>query len=161
MQINSGNDPRHTHDKVYQRPLLNVLLVLKTDITNLKSTIDVRFGKLEKTVEKIHNEFRLKLFDGIDDNGSKISNKPDESLELDFGKEKDGLPSNHYPRKTPNDVCFQFQFLFSMHIILLIFSFIFSLLFRMILFSFYVFLYFLGKLTKEGATRDIKPNSKS
>jgi len=38
------------------------------DLTNLKTTIDTRFNKLEKTVEKIHNEFKLKLLEGIVDN---------------------------------------------------------------------------------------------
>jgi len=41
------------------------------DVTNLKTTIDHRFTKLEKTVEKIHNEFKVKLFEGISDKPKK------------------------------------------------------------------------------------------
>src|SRR5690349_6462520 len=94
--------------KYISHSLLIFLPIWQTDITNLKTTIDARFSKLEKTVEKVHNEFRLKLFEGIADNinGDEASNKPEESLDLDFGREKEGLPSNHYARKTPNDVCF-------------------------------------------------------
>ncbi len=60
-------------------------------MTALKNTISSRFDKLEKTVAKIHNEFKLKLFDGIVDN---VDGFPDQkagvnaSLTLDFGKEK-------------------------------------------------------------------------
>ncbi len=63
------------------------------ELTNLKGTIELRFNKLEKTVEKMHNEFKLKLFDGIVDNleegeGGKNVNG---SLSLDYEKEKPNL----------------------------------------------------------------------
>jgi hypothetical protein len=60
-------------------------------LTNLKSTIDYRFNKLEKTVAKIHHEFKLKLFDGIVENIDGINdpkNQVNGSLTLDYGREK-------------------------------------------------------------------------
>jgi len=78
-----------------------------SDLTNLKTTIDVRFMKLEKTVEKIHNDFKVKMFDGFAEAGEhnskvagngkgNVANEPiqmnDNSLSLnldkDAGKEK-------------------------------------------------------------------------
>jgi len=59
------------------------------DVTNLKTTIDHRFTKLEKTVEKIHNEFKVKLFEGISDKpkNGKENNSRQHSLTLNFDKE--------------------------------------------------------------------------
>lgn len=51
----------------------------------------MRFNKLEKTVERIHNEFKLKLFDGIVDNlddGQEPNKEHGASLTLNFEKEK-------------------------------------------------------------------------
>jgi len=72
-----------------------------SDFTNLRSTIDSRFTRLEKTVEKIHNEFKLKMFDGFAEgaepggNASPVQNQrrnfnrgnPNESLSLVLDKE--------------------------------------------------------------------------
>lgn len=73
-------------------------------MTNLKTTIDVRFNKLEKTVEKIHNEFKLKLLEGIVDNIDDKNNanqNPDKSLSLDFEKE---VGRGNQQNKRPIDV---------------------------------------------------------
>jgi len=61
-------------------------------VTNLKTTIDTRFNKLEKTVEKIHNEFKVKLFEGITEkqNNGKENNSRNKSLTLNFDKENPG-----------------------------------------------------------------------
>jgi hypothetical protein len=72
--------------------------ISKNDLTNLKTTIDSRFSKLEKNVEKIHNEFKLKLFEGIIDNinGEEGNNNPNESLDLNYAKE---AGQNNYQAK--------------------------------------------------------------
>ena len=69
-----------------------ISLIFQNDLTNLKTTIDYRFNKLEKTVEKIHNELRVKLFEGVVDNlgEKKANNNPNESLSLNFEKEPTG-----------------------------------------------------------------------
>ena len=72
-------------------------------MTNLKTTIDLRFNKLEKTVENLHNDFKLKLFEGIIDNMKGENNQINESLDLDFAKEKNLRQSNHYTIKTPQN----------------------------------------------------------
>ena len=54
---------------LYSFPLfVPCLRINQNDLTNLKSTLDLRFTKLEKTVEKIHNDFKVKLFERIVDN---------------------------------------------------------------------------------------------
>ena len=62
-------------------------------------------------MEKLHTEYKLKLFEGITDNLSsgKENNNQNESLDLDFGKERNLAQSNHYNIKTPqNDVYYFF-----------------------------------------------------
>ena len=76
------------------------------DFTHLKTTIDVRFNKLEKTVEKIHNDFKSKMLDTPEhvvevehprsptfydpcmdlqrNEHAQNDNDPDKSLSLDF-----------------------------------------------------------------------------
>jgi len=74
------------------------------DLTNLKTTIDTRFNKLEKTVEKIHNEFKLKLLEGIVDNLDEKQpgeRNQDNSLSLNFEKENQGRGNANNKR---NDV---------------------------------------------------------
>lgn len=48
--------------------------------------LDQRFTKLEKTVEKIHQEFKLKLFEGVTDNLDE-HDKVERSLTLNFAGE--------------------------------------------------------------------------
>ena len=52
--------------------------------------LDARFTKLEKTVEKIHNEFKTKLFEGIAENveADKENEVQDRSLSLNFAIEQ-------------------------------------------------------------------------
>lgn len=55
---------------------------------------------------KIHNEFKLKLFEGIVDNQND-GEPANESLDLNFANEKNLAQSNHYTRKAPqNEVNF-------------------------------------------------------
>lgn len=56
-------------------------------------------------MEKLHTEFKLKLFEGITDNldYGKENNNPNESLDLDFAKERTLAQSNHYNMKTPQN----------------------------------------------------------
>ena len=63
-------------------------LKCQNDLTNLKTTIDHRFGKIEETVQKMHTELKLKLFEGVVDNLDRnTNNNPNESLSLNFDKE--------------------------------------------------------------------------
>jgi len=75
------------------------------EVANLKLTIDGRFTKLEKNVDKLHTEFKLKLFEGITDNldSGKENNNQNESLDLDFAKERNLAQSNHYNIKNPQN----------------------------------------------------------
>jgi len=61
------------------------------ELTNLKSTIDSRFNKLEKVIERMHSDFKFTNRDGIVDNlGDRNENMkdPNKSLSLDFKEEK-------------------------------------------------------------------------
>ena len=52
--------------------------------------MDCRFNKLEKTVGQIHNEFKMKMFEGIVNNQeaeNPMNMNRLNSLTLDFGKE--------------------------------------------------------------------------
>lgn len=63
-------------------------LKFQNDLTNLKTTIDHRFSKIEDAVQKMHTDLKLKLFEGvIDNNDRNQNNKRDESLSLNFDKE--------------------------------------------------------------------------
>ena len=83
--------------------------ISKNDLTNLKTTIDSRFSKLEKNVEKIHNEFKLKLFEGIIDNinGDEVNNNPNESLDLNYAKE---TGQNNYQSKRATYEVYYYSF---------------------------------------------------
>ena len=72
-------------------------------MTNLKSTIDSRFNKLERNVEKIHNDLRNKLFEGVVDNlGDRNDQyRPDNSLSLNF--EREAITNNNNYRKNSDD----------------------------------------------------------
>lgn len=84
---------------LYSLPLcLQYLTINQNDLTNLKSTLDLRFTKLEKTVEKIHNDFKVKLFEGIDDDGQENKNRK-ESLTLNFEKENAAKTSSSKVKK--------------------------------------------------------------
>lgn len=52
--------------------------------------LDARFTKLERTVEKIHNEFKTKLFEGIAENveGDQENEVQNRSLSLNFAHEQ-------------------------------------------------------------------------
>jgi len=69
--------------------------------------MESRLQKIEKTVEKIHNEFKLKLFDGVIDNLDDKPNKADgASLTLNFEHEK-GTEQKQKPTEPVwNDVYF-------------------------------------------------------
>jgi hypothetical protein len=58
--------------------------------------VDSRFTKLEKTVEKIHEDFKAKIFEGLPKNASNIDIGPEQqqkngSMTLDFDKENKKL----------------------------------------------------------------------
>jgi len=55
-----------------------------SDLTSLRTTIDLRFTKLEKTVERIHNDFKSKMFD---DNGIEIGQAPNTNNALKANEE--------------------------------------------------------------------------
>jgi len=61
-------------------------------------------------VDKLHTEFKLKLFEGIADHldSRKGNNNQNESLDLDFAKERNLAQSNHYNIKTPQNERGQF-----------------------------------------------------
>lgn len=73
----------------------------QADLTNLKSTLDVRFTKLEKTVEKIHNDFKVKLFEGIIENGDEGQENRNrrDSLTLNFEQENVGKQSSQVKKE--------------------------------------------------------------
>ena len=60
--ITSG---RNYNEPVVSKSLISLesTSIQNGDLTSLRVTIDARFAKVENTVEKIHNEFKLKLFD--------------------------------------------------------------------------------------------------
>lgn len=76
---------------------------LQADITNLKSTIDSRFNKLERNVEKIHNDLRNKLFEGVVDNLGDRNGQyhPNDSLSLNF--EREVITKNNDYRKNSDE----------------------------------------------------------
>jgi hypothetical protein len=43
-----------------------------SDLTILRTTIESRFNKLEKTVERIHNDFKTKIFEGLLENNVEV-----------------------------------------------------------------------------------------
>jgi len=97
IQTNNGHEAKPQTDKA-------------NEVANLKLTIDSRFTKLEKNVDKLHTEFKLKLFEGIADHvdSRKGNNNQNESLDLDFAKERNLAQSNHYNIKTPQNERGQF-----------------------------------------------------
>jgi len=93
LPMNSHSDGKHANETA--------------DLTNLKTTIDSRFNKLERNVEKIHNDLRNKLFEGVVDNlGDRNDQyRPNDSLSLNF--EREAINKNNDYRKNSDDAAWK------------------------------------------------------
>ena len=90
MQEDKAIEPQADNKVVEIYPVIR-LIMQQDDLTGLKSTVDHRFTKLEKTMEKIHEDLKAKIFEGLAKNAGNVNEQQQQhqngSLTLDFDQE--------------------------------------------------------------------------